>query len=511
MAALVEQVFEVGGRAREKSLWEWVRSKLAIRVVDHRYSPQWPASPFWKSAEEAGVSIAFVHRAVTMMNNTLHPTTGRPWIPESEARFRFAPAFWHRAGKWEPSGIACALSHCRGLEEAGEAIGPRGWALMIERDMQPSENAFLQVLWIMKNLMTNVAFKSVHYVNLVFSGDRSDHLVPVAQILLNQPVWSGPANFHFELLPCPLETKGSRSQFRTLRNIGAGARMYMVRHDFLEELSSKLVWSWWDVHLLSEAANFRSEDAAPGDLTCVFSFPAVAKHPVNRGCMTRGSERVASLLVAEASYADFITLSLDREWGVSNRWSTVVSLLTFCNSRGIGLHVYWSMNDACWAQSYDLFVLEPKNEHLPGLAFVQIHHDPVKFGALCRPTVTRNLGNFRFQCTTNQFLRTMKECLRRQPENKSPVWNAATTIQVFDAAWKATKVRAQHIAEVDYFLAGWGPQQRHASIHVRRGDLKATLLEDAKKKPGVQFRKMLGLMEDADEQVKELCRRFSFL
>ena len=38
--------------------------------------------------------------------------------------------------------------------------------------MQPSENSFLQVLWIMKNLMTNVAFKSVHYVSLVFSGDR---------------------------------------------------------------------------------------------------------------------------------------------------------------------------------------------------------------------------------------------------------------------------------------------------------------------------------------------------
>ena len=187
-------------------------------------------------------------------------------------------------------------------------------------------------------------------------------------------------NWHYQVLEHPREKKGERLQYETLSNIGQGCRGYMLRVDFAQYLDSVLVWQWVDVWMRAEAAGYGRMSEQGIAKTTGLAFPSMGIHPVNRALQTRGSERVAALVATpEMVHRPYITVSSDKEWGLSNRLNTLVAILCWANSMGFGIHVYWKVNNACNVEFPDLCTVQQKAHELPGVAFIAIHHDMGKF------------------------------------------------------------------------------------------------------------------------------------
>jgi|APCry1669189534_1035231.scaffolds.fasta_scaffold15060_3 hypothetical protein len=136
MAANVEQVFNSGQHGQGKVPWSHIRSKVALRILDHRYGSRWPDRASWKQCEPAGLNLAHVRQALMALNNTVRPTSGSPYIMEAEVRHRFYKTCWERAAQWERHGVGCALSHLRGIADAAACAGPEGSIGMSERHVE---------------------------------------------------------------------------------------------------------------------------------------------------------------------------------------------------------------------------------------------------------------------------------------------------------------------------------------------------------------------------------------
>ena len=286
-------------------------------------------------------------------------------------------------------------------------------------------------------MFSEARYKDLIYISLVFSTDRQDHLGTVMQ-QVRQDRPSQVNNWHFQLLDHPREEQGSFRQHIKLANIGQGTRAYMVKTQFAQYLDSQLVWQWVDVWMRAEAASYGGGNNPGNVLRTAVLFPAIGEHPVLRSSATRGSERIAALISApEMVNRPYVTISFDKQWGLSNRVNTLVGMLAFTNSMCWGLHALWKCNDATTDEFPEMFTVLQRVHELPGTAFIVIHHDPAKFAPYLSSTLALNKGNFRFQCTPEQFLAEMRNNLPPQRSNTNPVWHSTTTSKVFEAPWKA--------------------------------------------------------------------------
>jgi hypothetical protein len=503
MTDIVRQIFETGPQRGCAPKWDWVRKKIAIRILDHRYEASWVSSDFWRNCVEAGINIGFVREAVVLQNHQTHEVSGRPYMVQTEMKFRFYQPFWERAIKWEPQGAAVALSHLRGMADGVEVAGERGWVLMLERDVIMSPNSFHQLVWLLKSLYMEARFRDLFFISMCFSTDRQDHLATIMEQVRAEPP-SQSNQWHYQVLPHPTEQRGDRQQFTTLSNIGQGCRAYLIKTEFARFLDSILVWQWIDVFIRAEAANYASRIAQGDELLVGVCFPSLVTHPVSRSSVTRGSGRVAALISApEMVMRPYITLALDREWGLSNRAGTIVCLLAWANAMGYGIHIYWKLNDACNTEFQEMFTLTPKLEQLPGIAYVMVHHDRAKFAPYLSNALDLNKGNYRFQCMPRQFLSEMVANLPPHRQNLNEVWTHTTTEDAFVPAWAALKPRQQLVDDVDGFMDRWPEGTEHAALHLRRGDFKAFMVADARKQGGAQVARVASMFRTADEQVKE--------
>ena len=481
-----------------------MRTKFCIRIVDHKCSSTWPHSEFWRKCTEVGIPISFVAKAVSLQNNQLHPVSKRPFIWEAELKHRFWPAFWEKMARWEPTGAACTLSHLRGHADGAETVGENGWVIMFEHDIELATNAFLELLWLVRFLMSGTAAaQRLYYVALVSSTDRQDHVAAIIEQAKREPPTRS-NNWHFQVLEHPRERKGTHNEYETLRNCGTATRGYAVRTDFIAHLDNTSIWQWADVWMHAEACNYGNQQEMRGSGTGTgLLFPSMGVHPVDRSSATRGSDRVRSLAVCpEQTYRPYITVALDKGWGYCNRILTMCCVMVWAHTQGWGVHILWAQNEACQASLPETAHVPPKCSNLPGLAFVAIHHDRGHFGPYTSSTMQQNKGNFRFQTTPKLFLETMKQFMRGKP-NPNPNWNEETSMEVFREAWHVLQPKPDLVADVTEWMAQWAPDQIHCAIHVRRGDFKATRLTDARRHGNAQAAEMRRLFEVADEQVEE--------
>jgi hypothetical protein len=346
-------------------------------------------------------------------------------------------------------------------------LGYRGQAYIciFERDIVLNENSFLAINWVLRELLTNPRHRDLHYVTLITS-QREDHLATMLPTL-QEPPKPQPEDFHMKIGVFPTAWRQPSGEAK-LAQIGQGTRGYIVSTPFAQHLLATRLTTWIDLWIAQELPTFaRRNNVKHG---AGFLHPPVGTHPVIMADAARGSGRMVDHLANEAArFSPFLTLSLDKGWGVANRLLTLSIMLKLGSSLGLGIHCLWSRKDACPGLLTDITSCAPTNPMLPGLPFVQVHAFPRHFNPFCSHRLEQNRGNFRFQVTHDLFKAEMERQLARQPTVANPGFQDLQTLSFAECTRHLLPhpwIRDEAVA----YLKSWPAHMKHTAIHIRRGD-----------------------------------------
>jgi hypothetical protein len=350
---------------------------------------------------------------------------------------------------------------------------------VFERDVVLNENSFLAINWILKELLTNPRRKDVHYITLITS-QREDHLALMLPTL-QEPPKPQPEDFHLKLGVFPMAWRGPTGEGR-LAQIGQGTRGYIMSVPFAQHLLSTRISNWIDLWIASELPRFAVKNNIHN--AAAFLHPPAGTHPVIMADATRGSGRMVDHLANEAArFSPFLTLSLDKGWGVANRLLTLSILLKIGSSCGLGVHCLWTRNDACPGFLTDICAVPPASPGLPGLPFVQVHNFARHFNPFCSARLQQNSGNYRFQCTHDLFKEELERQLARHPSVNNQSFRDIQNLS-FSEAMRHLLPHPWIQEEAAAYLRSWPEHMKHTCVHIRRGDWQKYETQNAGKGQG---------------------------
>lgn len=495
-----QQVWRTARSGRRSISEESAVRHLAIRIIDHtpERTSQWHERGFWKACRAAGYDISYGD-APCILTRRRHPITDATYVAEVELQWLCTPAFWQQCMA-EPIGLACAVSHLRALAEACHVLGEReqGYICVFERDVTLTENSFLALNWTLRELLCNPAHRDVHYVTLVTS-QREDHLALMLPTL-QAPPRPHPEDFHYKLGEFPLTWKTQTGEPR-LATIGQGTRGYIMSTTFARHLLSTRLSTWIDMWICLELPRFARRQNV--EKAAAFLHPPAGVHPVVMADATRGSARMVDHLVNEAArFSPFLTLSLDKGWGVANRLLTLGIFLKIGSSCGLGIHCLWNRTEACPGLLSDIIACPATSPELPGLPFVQIHAFPNHFNPFLSARLQQNLGNYRFQCTVDLFKEELSRQFQELPRVTNRCFHNVLSLE-FGQAFQHLLPLPWIRDEASGYLKSWPPHMKHVAVHIRRGDWQKYEMQNAGRGKGMPtVESVVAAYQAADEEVQ---------
>jgi hypothetical protein len=288
--------------------------------------------------------------------------------------------------------------------------------------------------------------------------------------------------------------------------LGQGGRAYLIHTDLIEVLLSKRLWLWWDVFMNGEIPRFSMArfGSQSHQNTARFCFPPAFSHPVNLAEVTRGSSRLEAHVVSPAEkVSHYITLSLSKEWGLGNRFSTLAALFTLCGLAGWGIHVHWVPNRACDVELADLVATPASLPAVPGLAFLHVHKHWTHFQAMQSRDQPLLVANTSFQATPELFhaelLRALRAC---QPPCSAELLRRVEQAD-YSAGWRGLQLHESIQAHAMAYLRQWPDTASHLAVHVRRGDLMRRDLHQASQRGSrIEPAALQRLYDQADAEIE---------
>lgn len=146
---------------------------------------------------------------------------------------------------------------------------------------------------------------------------------------------------------------------------GTGARSYFMTKKLAQEVLTKKVRNYWDLHLKDLAAD-------SGSLVAL-AFPQLFYHEVDSSRADRGSARLLSTMEPAIADVDNIVVVLPQGVGVFNRIQTMIFAMWYAHMIGAGVKVIWPVTESCDACVEQVFYIdENKLTQNTGCKFLRV-------------------------------------------------------------------------------------------------------------------------------------------
>ena len=161
--------------------------------------------------------------------------------------------------------------------------------------------------------------------------------------------------------------------------VGQGTRAIAYSATFVQELLATRVNHFIDLHILEMLTTQRNEGYEKWKdqpNLALIADPPLWKHVPSFTKRFRGSGRLQQQAVTTAEEeAYYITVNLNKEWGLSNRLQTIALLASICNAYRFGMYVLWVSRKACPDDFEEFAVIDESSQVFDGIPFIKIYKD----------------------------------------------------------------------------------------------------------------------------------------